>query len=115
MPRSIADRRVIHIHPLAPPKPALGAPCNGCGWCCAAEPCPLGVVVSRRRHGACAALAWDDADGRYGCGVLQQPRRHLSLFRLLPQRWAQRVVARWIAAGRGCDADFEREDPPTQG
>jgi hypothetical protein len=100
--------RVIHVHPESPPKPALGAPCNGCGWCCAAEPCPLGVVVSRRRVGACAALVWSDAERRHGCGVLQDPARHLPLMHLLPKAWAQRLVARWIAAGKGCDADLER-------
>lgn len=104
----MTQRRVIHIHPSAPPKPALGAACNGCGWCCAAEPCPLGVLVSRRRHGACAALVWHEPRSRYGCGVLESPARHLPLLGWLPRAWAQRWVARWIAAGRGCDADLER-------
>ena len=43
---------VVWLHAEAPPKPAEGAPCNGCGLCCLAEPCPLGVLVSRRRTGA---------------------------------------------------------------
>jgi hypothetical protein len=105
---AVPQRRVIQVHPDSPPKPALGEPCNGCGWCCAAEPCPLGVVVSRRRQGACDALAWNDAKRRYDCGVLQDPGRHLALLRLLPKPWAQRLVSRWIAAGQGCDADLER-------
>ena len=37
---------VIHLHPSAPPKPAEGAACNGCGVCCAWQPCPLGVLAS---------------------------------------------------------------------
>jgi hypothetical protein len=49
---------VIRIEPLAPVKPATGSPCNGCGVCCLAEPCPLGMLVSRRRHGRCSALRW---------------------------------------------------------
>jgi hypothetical protein len=53
--------RIIKIHPDAPPKPAVGAPCNGCGVCCLAEPCPLGVILSRRLKGACVALRWDGA------------------------------------------------------
>ena len=37
---------VIYLQPEAPPKPALGAPCNGCGVCCGWQPCPLGVLVT---------------------------------------------------------------------
>ncbi|WP_290877489.1 hypothetical protein, partial [Aquabacterium sp.] len=62
--------RVIHIHPEAPPKPPEGQPCNGCGVCCLAEPCPVGVLVSRRLTGACKALRWSDAGRRYSCGLL---------------------------------------------
>ncbi|RYF67964.1 MAG: hypothetical protein EOO29_36015, partial [Comamonadaceae bacterium] len=57
--------QVIHLQPDAPTKPAFGQPCNGCGVCCASEPCPAGVLVSRRRHGACAALVWAAGDGLY--------------------------------------------------
>ncbi len=97
--------RVILLHELAPPKPALGQPCNGCGLCCAAEPCPLGMLLSRRRRGACPALQWAAADGHYRCGVLVQPKRWLPW---LPARWARGLARRWIAAGRGCDATIER-------
>ena len=37
--------QVVHWHPEAPPKPPEGAPCNGCGLCCLAEPCPLGMLA----------------------------------------------------------------------
>ena len=93
----------IHLHAAAPPKPALGAACNGCGVCCAAEPCPLGVLLSRRLRGACSALEWDAAQSRYVCGALAAPARHLHW---LPPRVAQALVRRWIAAGAGCDADY---------
>lgn len=85
--------RVIHLHPAAPPKPAAGAACNGCGVCCAWSPCPLGLLLTRRSGRACRALHWDG--GAYRCGVLLG--RHL---RWLPRAW----VRRWIAAGIGCDA-----------
>jgi len=65
--------QVVHWHPEAPPKPPEGAPCNGCGLCCLAEPCPLGMLVSRRRTGACVALRWSAADGRYLCGMVADP------------------------------------------
>ena len=97
-------QRVIQIHPAAPAKPAWGEPCNGCGVCCLAEPCPVGVLASRRRRGACAALEWVEPGG-YRCGVL------LSAGRLGGPRWvaraAQRLVRRLIAAGAGCDCDYD--------
>ncbi len=82
----------------APPKPAHGAQCNGCGLCCAVETCPLGMILFRRRRGPCPALLWRAA--RSVCGVLAEPERFIPL---LPRRWATRLVARWIAAGKGCD------------
>ncbi len=96
--------RVILIHPAAPPKPEQGAPCNGCGVCCAAEPCPLGIWLSRRWRGACVALTWSDEDSRYLCGALAEPRRWLPW---LPAPLATRWVRRWIAAAQGCDASLE--------
>lgn len=91
--------RVIHLHAAAPPKPALGQACNGCGVCCAAEPCPAGMAVSLRRSGACSALTWDDAQARYRCGLLDRAAQLGT--------WPARAVARWIAAGHGCDADID--------
>lgn len=62
------------------------------------------MLLSRRRTGACKALDWDATEQRWRCGVLEAPARHLPW---LPQRWARRLAARWIAAGRGCDAEIE--------
>jgi hypothetical protein len=112
----MSREQVIHIHVEAPPLPQPGQPCNGCGVCCLAEPCPIGMLVSRRRHGACAALRWQGASGRYVCGVLAaaaegheraaQRRGGLApVQRLLARLW-WRWVKRHIAAGVGCDADF---------
>ncbi len=101
--------RVVHIHPDAPPQPALGTPCNGCGVCCLAEPCPLGMVISRRRSGACDALRWDDAQALYRCGAISDaagvlgPRWHWAAQLL------RRLARRWIAAGIGCDASLRSE------
>ncbi len=104
---------VILLEPAAPPKPPAGADCNGCGACCAWRPCPLGQLLTRRRHGRCAALNWSDTSAHYRCGALAEPARWLPLLRWLPAAWANRVgrrlVRRWIAAGRGCDAHFDAE------
>lgn len=94
-------QRVIHLHVDAPPKPAVGAACNGCGVCCAAEPCPVGMVVSLKRHGACSALRWSDESERYVCGLLNGRRG--------PLAW---LLRRWIAAGAGCDSDLEPSGKP---
>ncbi len=102
--------RVILLHEAAPRKPAEGQACNGCGVCCAAQPCPLGMLVTRRRQGRCAALRWDPG-GRYACGMVSQPRRFLPW---LPAAWTRAVALRWIAAGRGCDSDLQAVDPTPQ-
>jgi len=105
---------VIAIEPAAPPKPALGAPCNGCGVCCLFAPCPLGMLLSRRRHGACSALQWQAELGIYRCGALSAPEWVLE--RALPRPlqglaprlapWLARLAGRWIAAGQGCDSSL---------
>ena len=97
----------IHIHRGAPAKPPVGRPCNGCGQCCLLEPCPLGMVVSLKRSGACTALRWDETGRRYQCGLVADPAG------VLGRRWAwatplvRRLARRWISAGSGCDAEID--------
>lgn len=100
---------VVAWHREAPTKPPWGAPCNGCGLCCLAEPCPLGIWVSGRRTGACRALLWDDALRRYQCGLLTDPTRITGWRHPWLLHWCRRLAQRWIAAGTGCDADIEWE------
>ena len=104
-------RRVVHLHPAAPSKPRIGAPCNGCGVCCAVAPCPLGVLVSRRTHGRCDALGWSEPDGRYRCRLVSEPEAHLPavLQRVAPL--VARVARRSISAGTGCDCAWQPTDP----
>jgi len=110
--------RIIHIEPFAPSKPAPGQPCNGCGVCCLVEPCPLGQLLSRRRHGACAALRWEG--GWYRCGALTAPAEVLdAALPSRPGRWLRplflpllrRLASRWIAAGQGCDCSLQVDRP----
>lgn len=108
-------RQLILIHPVAPPKPVVGMPCNGCGVCCLIEPCPLGVVLSARRHGACVALRWQDDGQNYRCGAVTDPEEVLR--NVLPRfmrclaprspRLLARLARRWVAAGTGCDCRVE--------
>jgi Fe-S-cluster-containing hydrogenase component 2 len=99
--------RIIHIQADAPLKPAWGEACNGCGVCCLAEPCPVGMLISRKRRGACTALRWDEVGARYRCGLLTAPESFIR------PRWLARGVVRWarrmIAAGQGCDSDLALE------
>lgn len=89
----------VRLHAAAPDKPPVGAPCNGCGVCCAIAPCPLSRFLLGHRTGSpCPALRWEDA--RYLCGLIAAPA---GIARWLPRR----LVLRWIAAGSGCDCDAE--------
>ena len=106
-----ARMQVVWLAAAAPTKPAFGATCNGCGLCCAWQPCPLGVLVSRRRFGACDALQWHAEQAVYRCAMVAAPT---TIWPWLP-RWMaallQRLARRWIAAGRGCDCDAEPQAP----
>lgn len=90
----------VTLHRAAPGKPAVGAPCNGCGICCALEPCPLSRFLLGHRAGSCPALTWQGGGthGRYVCGLVVAPT---GIVRWLPQR----LRLRWIGAGCGCDCD----------
>lgn len=86
-----------------PEKPRFGEPCNGCGYCCAAEPCALAVeYVGAGEEGPCPALEFED--GRAWCGLV----RHASRYMDLPNDWADQILGEMFAAalgtGRGCDA-----------
>ena len=106
-----SHERVIYLHPAAPAKPAVGAAGNGCGLCCRAEPCPLGIWVSRRRTGACKAVQWDAAHQHYRCGMVSDPGAVLGWRRPWAVALVARLARRWIAAGIGCDTDWEAQRP----
>lgn len=104
-----ARSQTIHLHRCAPPKPALGEPCNGCGVCCAIVTCPVALIVFRRRRGPCPALRWSDGEARYHCGLVTEPQTYLRWLPRFGVRLAQRLMLRWIASGAGCDADWQVE------
>lgn len=103
------ETQVIELHPLAPVKPDYGARCNGCGVCCAAEPCPVAYVFLFQFRGRCRALLWQEESSRYVCGMVACPDNYVRLF---PQQWRERIggfFASRIAAGMGCDFAAEIE------
>jgi hypothetical protein len=65
----------------------------------------VGVLVTRRRHGACRAVQWDEAARRYRCGLVAETRAFLpaALRPLAPG--VRRLALRLIASGVGCDSD----------
>jgi len=111
--------QVIHIHTSAPHKPALGQACNGCGLCCLAEPCPLGMVLSAKRTGACVALRWNAPAQQYRCGVVVNATEALGQALPPALRWLApllgwplaRLARRWISAGSGCDSSLQAVRP----
>lgn len=105
-------QQFIQIHAAAPAQPRWGEPCNGCGVCCLLRPCPVGIVLSRRLKGPCAALRWDESATRYLCSALGDFRSPDAPDKGDDSaRWSERlrrsVARRLIAAGEGCDCDAE--------
>ncbi|MFZ6743451.1 hypothetical protein ACO0LC_09510 [Undibacterium sp. JH2W] len=96
---------IIWLHAEAPLKPAQGQACNGCGVCCAAEPCPVARVFLLQLRGSCQALEWHEDVGQYRCGMLLQPASYVRWLPYAWQGWFARRVRRWIAAGTACDSD----------
>jgi hypothetical protein len=108
------ELQTIWLRADAPPKPPAGAACNGCGICCASEPCPVGMIVSGRRRGRCRALAWSEGGKRYRCALLRPPaaaHAHVSPLR----RWRETLLRRWIGVGVGCDSTAKAGRAPAPG
>lgn len=105
--------RIVHqsieLHEKSPPKPPLGEACNGCGVCCAAEPCPVAHIFLFQRRGRCRALLWQEENNRYACGMVLAPHLYSPLVPKMFGAWAGAFFARGIAAGSGCDAKIEVE------
>ncbi|MBY0453763.1 MAG: hypothetical protein K2Q11_02635 [Burkholderiaceae bacterium] len=116
MPQTNPDKalrwQTVHWHPDAPVKPPEGAPCNGCGLCCLVEPCPLGMLVSRRRRGVCVALRWSAAQLRYQCAMVSDPGAVTGWTNPWAVSALTALARRSIAAGVGCDAGLEVDSVP---
>ncbi|SRR5579859_4207645 len=104
--------RIVTLPSEAPDKPAVGAPCNGCGLCCAAELCPLGRVMFGKSRGPCPALVWRADDRRHVCGLATAPKAHLTRLPGFIAPLFARLARRWISAGSGCDSAVTAEILP---
>lgn len=59
-------------------KPPFLAPCNRCGQCCKAGPCPLAVDFLDALFGEqCPALEIE-TDGRTSCGLVKRPLHYIN-------------------------------------
>ena len=71
----ILNNRLDSILPIALAKPKLGEPCNGCGYCCATEPCALAKEFLQCAAGPCVAL--QVIDDKLVCGLVRNPLGYL--------------------------------------
>lgn len=104
--------QTVELHQFTPAKPGYGASCNGCGACCAIEPCPVAHVFLFQLKGKCRALLWQDDANRYACGMVVCPDRYVSLIPKRLRECVGRFFASRIAAGTGCDFAAEMDDMP---
>ena len=95
-------QRFLMSTQIAPEKPEFGSPCNGCGFCCAAEPCGIAQEFLGAMDGPCPAMQFDE--GRFWCGLVRTPGRYLGT---KPEFDAliSRTVVQALGVGRGCDSD----------
>ena len=100
-------------------KPAYGQACNGCGYCCVAQPCSLAVELLKCTVGPCVAL---ESDGvRTYCGLVRRPLAYLwqasAPDRLLPPEdvappsQAEAELSSRLAASLGLGLGCDAEDP----
>jgi len=108
---SAVHDEIITLHRAAPPKPPEGAPCNGCGVCCALETCPVARLRFLQKKGPCPASMWSVTESRYHCGLMAAPGNYLGWLPNAAAPLASRFFARWIAAGKGCDCSAEPDGP----
>jgi hypothetical protein len=102
--------QIVELDAAAPAKPKLSEPCNGCGVCCAAEPCPVALIFLFQRKGRCRALIWQEENSRYICGMVAAPQRYSLLIPASLSAVMGRFFSSRIAAGIGCDSGIEIEN-----
>lgn len=92
----------------APEKPAEGAPCNGCGLCCAAEPCLIAQDFLGATEGPCPAMVF--AESRFWCGLVVKPSDYLDVPEFANGVIGDRI-GNALGVGKGCDSDAPATGP----
>jgi hypothetical protein len=90
----------------APEKPAEGQPCNGCGMCCAAQPCLIAQEFIGATEGPCPAMVFED--GRFWCGMTRTPGAYMG-----QPGWADEMLGRMFAEALGIGIGCDSNAPPT--
>lgn len=103
------------IESVALDKPRHGEPCNGCGVCCIAQVCDLGLELGDEIN--CKALI-QNPDRTFSCGLVVNPYHFLPEDELVVwkfidskdgsgagERRLKELNAEFLGAGRGCDSD----------
>ena len=83
---------MLKVTKTAPTKPAQAQPCNGCGFCCAAEVCQAGDLAGAT-SAPCEFMTFDD--GRFWC------------FLVLTEKMAgmDPLIADALGVGGGCTVE----------
>lgn len=99
-----AWRRLEAATAHAPEKPAFGSPCNGCGFCCAAEPCGVARQFVPGAIDGAPCPAMEFGHGRFRCGMVRRPGHYLGL-----PAWGDEemgaMIGEALGTGKGCCAN----------
>lgn len=85
---------------LSKQKPAEGARCNGCGYCCQAEACSLSLEYLHSEEAPCIALEFDGE--QYRCGLVMHASKYLKT-PAFGDELIRGLLTRALGVGYGCD------------
>jgi hypothetical protein len=95
---------MIRLSESLPMKPTMGDACNGCGICCAIQPCAISIEIIGRSSGRCQALEVNE--GRTYCGIVRRPAYYMFGDNVDESKTGDISVlfAAALGIGIGCDA-----------
>lgn len=90
------------MNEIAPEYPGYGSPCNGCGFCCAAEPCQIARDFAGFTEGPCPAMEFEGE--RFVCGIVKAPSRYIGTPEF-GDAFLGEMIAKALGIGKGCDSE----------